>query len=103
MISLILSVPKIIALLIIKAYQKTLSLDHGIMGKVFPSMRMCKFTPSCSEYSYVSIQRFGLIKGGLMAVKRIVRCNPWNHPAYDPVPDNCMNKHQKASMGMNKN
>lgn len=87
MINFILSLPKNLLLLLIKVYQKTLSLDHGYLGKLFPNMRMCKFTPSCSEYSFIAVQRYGFLKGGVMAAKRIVRCNPWNHPGYDPVPD----------------
>lgn len=74
---------------IIRIYQKTLSLDHGAIGKIFPNFRSCKFTPTCSEYTYQSIERFGSIKGGWLGLKRIVRCNPWTEAGqYDPVPSN---------------
>ena len=79
---------KKIFLWLIKIYQKTLSLDHGYLGKVFPNWRNCKFTPTCSEYMYKSIDRFGIFRGGLLGIKRLVRCNPWAVPGqYDPVPE----------------
>lgn len=78
---------KQILLFLIRIYQKTLSLDHGYLGKVFPNTRYCKFLPTCSEYSYEAIDKYGVLKGGAMAVKRIVKCNPWTEPGkYDPVP-----------------
>ena len=78
---------KSIFLKTIKAYQKTLSYDHGIMGKLFPNTRFCKFTPTCSEYSYEAIDKYGVLKGSVLSIKRVVRCNPWSEPgAYDPVP-----------------
>ncbi|MDV7396243.1 membrane protein insertion efficiency factor YidD, partial [Arthrospira platensis SPKY1] len=43
-------------------------------------------TPSCSHYGYEAIQKYGLLKGGWMAVKRIGRCHPFNPGGYDPVP-----------------
>jgi len=71
---------------IIKIYQKTLSLDHGILGKVFPNRRNCKFTPTCSEYFYEAVEKYGVLKGSAMGLKRLGRCNPWTEPGqYDPV------------------
>ena len=78
---------KQVVLFLIRIYQQTLSYDHGLMGKVFPSTRNCKFTPSCSEYGYEAIDKYGVIKGGNLAVKRILRCTPRALPGqYDPVP-----------------
>jgi putative membrane protein insertion efficiency factor len=75
------------ALKIIKVYQKIFSLDHGFLGKLFPNTRYCKFTPTCSEYGYTAVERFGLLKGGYLAVRRLLKCNPWSEPGrYDPVP-----------------
>jgi len=78
---------KKIILWLIKQYQKTLSLDHGIMGKLYPYKRNCKFLPTCSEYGYEAIEKYGVIKGSFLATKRILRCNPWTKPGqHDPVP-----------------
>jgi uncharacterized protein len=74
-------------LLLIRIYQKTLSFDHGFLGKIFPNTRYCKFTPTCSEYGYGSVERYGVFKGFYLFSKRIVRCNPWAEAGrYDPVP-----------------
>jgi putative membrane protein insertion efficiency factor len=77
---------KTLILKIIKIYQHTLSLDHGALGKIFPNTRGCKFTPTCSEYTYQSIEKYGVIKGSRMGLKRVIRCNPWAQAGqYDPV------------------
>lgn len=70
---------------LIVAYQKTLSFDHGLLGVVFP-FRFCRFYPSCSEYARRSILRFGVFRGGDLAMRRFFRCHPWNSGGYDPVP-----------------
>ncbi|MBU1119924.1 membrane protein insertion efficiency factor YidD [Patescibacteria group bacterium] len=78
---------KYILLFLIRIYQKTLSYDHGYMGKLFPNNRPCKFTPSCSEYGYQAIDKYGAFKGTKMAVQRVIRCTPSAQPGqYDPVP-----------------
>ena len=47
----------------------------------------CRFSPTCSQYSYEAISRFGLVKGGALSIKRFFRCNPFTHGYYDPVPE----------------
>jgi uncharacterized protein len=76
--------PRKIILKIIRIYQKTLSPDHG-PAKVFFPHGYCRFNPTCSEYGYKSIEKYGVIKGGIMAMWRIIRCNPWNKGGNDPV------------------
>ena len=46
----------------------------------------CRFTPTCSEYAMEAIQKHGAWKGGLLAIWRILRCNPFCKGGYDPVP-----------------
>ncbi len=45
----------------------------------------CRFVPTCSEYGYEAIAKYGIIKGGRLAVWRILRCNPFGRGGYDPV------------------
>lgn len=68
----------------IRLYQKTLSFDHGIVGKIFGE-RFCRFYPSCSEYTYQAVQKYGVLQGGFKGVRRVTRCHPWNDGGYDPL------------------
>ena len=45
----------------------------------------CRFVPSCSEYSYQALQKYGAIKGTALSIWRILRCNPFNKGGYDPL------------------
>jgi len=75
--SAIASVPRRVAVAVIRVYQKVLS-------PLMPPS--CRFTPTCSNYAVGAIQRYGLMHGGWLALKRIARCHPWNPGGYDPVP-----------------
>jgi putative membrane protein insertion efficiency factor len=47
----------------------------------------CRFVPSCSEYSWRAVKKFGIVRGGLLTVERLARCNPWQKPnTPDPIP-----------------
>lgn len=63
---------------LIRFYQKNIS------SRTPPS---CRFEPTCSAYTLEAIERFGFIKGTLMGMWRILRCNPWSRGGYDPVPE----------------
>ncbi len=46
----------------------------------------CPYTPTCSEYALIAIEKYGAIKGGFLTLWRLIRCNPFSHGGYDPVP-----------------
>jgi len=75
---------RFLVLRIIRVYQKTLSFDYGI-PKIFYPHGFCRFHPTCSEYGYQAIEKYGIIKGGLLVLGRILRCNPFSKGGYDPV------------------
>lgn len=54
----------------------------------------CRFVPSCSQYAVEAITHFGLVKGGWLAAKRLVRCHPFNPGGYDPVPFELAQQHK---------
>jgi putative membrane protein insertion efficiency factor len=55
----------------------------------------CRFTPSCSQYAIEAIDKFGAIRGTILATYRILRCNPFCRGGYDPVPDKFTFKRQE--------
>ncbi|WP_312635230.1 membrane protein insertion efficiency factor YidD [Oscillibacter sp.] len=46
----------------------------------------CRFYPTCSQYALEAIEKYGALKGGYLAVRRVLRCNPFHRGGYDPVP-----------------
>lgn len=72
------NLPRILALGLIRLYQMT-------FARTLPP-NTCRFYPTCSHYAYRAIYKYGLLKGGLMAGWRVLRCNPFNPGGYDPVP-----------------
>lgn len=68
---------KRLALRLIKLYQLTVS-------RVTPTS--CRFVPSCSQYTYEAVAKFGFFKGVYLGVKRLTRCHPLHQGGYDPVP-----------------
>jgi len=53
-------------------------------SRILPSS--CRFAPSCSAYAIEALSRYGALKGGWLALRRILRCHPWGGHGYDPVP-----------------
>lgn len=76
--------PRFFVLKLIKIYQKTLSFDHGPLKAFFPQ-GYCRYHPTCSNYAYQAIEKYGLIKGGIKSFWRLLRCNPFSGGGYDPV------------------
>ncbi|MFN8613417.1 MAG: membrane protein insertion efficiency factor YidD [Vulcanimicrobiota bacterium] len=68
--------PAKISLFFIRCYQATKPIRPA----------MCRFTPSCSEYTRQAIEKYGLVKGGWLGTKRICRCQPFYPGGHDPVP-----------------
>lgn len=70
--------PRRAAMMLVRAYQFTVS---PLLGP------RCKYYPSCSHYGYTALERHGLVKGSALAAWRILRCNPWSHGGVDDVPE----------------
>ncbi len=65
-------------LYIIRFYQLCLS--------PYKKSACCRFYPTCSQYAYEAIQKYGVFKGVYLGLKRILKCNPFHKGGYDPVP-----------------
>jgi uncharacterized protein len=69
---------KRLLLAVIRLYQRTLA-------RALPP-DTCRFYPTCSHYGYEAIEKYGVVKGGWLAIRRVARCHPLNPGGYDPVP-----------------
>lgn len=65
-----------ISIKLIKFYQKLPLNTHN----------KCRFYPTCSNYAIEALEKYGFFKGWFLAIKRIIRCNPFGKKGYDPVP-----------------
>lgn len=65
-----------------------LTLIRAYQHRISPALpRRCRYEPSCSSYAVEAIGRFGVIRGTLLAVWRLLRCNPFSHGGFDPIPE----------------
>ena len=69
--------PKRVMLWLVRYYRAYISPMHP---------GCCRFTPTCSQYAMEAIEKYGALKGGFLAFRRILRCNPFCKGGYDPVP-----------------
>ncbi|MCA1955065.1 MAG: membrane protein insertion efficiency factor YidD [Anaerolinea sp.] len=74
----VVNLPRALLLGLIRLYQ-------AVVSPALPP-DTCRFYPSCSHYGYQAVYKYGALKGGWMAFKRVLRCNPFNPGGYDPVP-----------------
>ncbi len=77
MIRFFISLPKRLMLALIRFYRRQIS------PALPPS---CRFTPTCSQYAVEAIEKYGALKGGYLAIRRILKCHPFHPGGYDPVP-----------------
>jgi uncharacterized protein len=75
---------KIFLLKLIRFYQKYFSPDTSPLSLIHPFFGACKFQPTCSEYAYQAIEKFGVFKGLIKAITRILRCHPFSRGGWDP-------------------
>lgn len=66
-----------LALILIRIYQSFIS---PLLGP------HCRYVPTCSEYAREALEKYGFVKGSYLAVRRLLRCNPFSKGGYDPVP-----------------
>jgi len=70
---------------LIRSYQRSRFFHQPVFKALFLSDAACRFTPTCSHYSYQAIQKYGILKGGLLSLKRIFKCHPWSKAGQDPL------------------
>lgn len=66
-----------------RAVVAPITLYQRVLSPLLP--RQCKYEPSCSMYASQALQRYGILRGLVLAGWRLLRCNPWSHGGYDPV------------------
>jgi putative membrane protein insertion efficiency factor len=76
---------KKLVLKLIKIYQKSWFFRSPALKILFLSDSACRFSPTCSQYTYEAISKYGIIQGGFMGLRRILRCHPWSKGGYDPL------------------
>lgn len=76
---------KKLLLKLIKLYQHTSTFRHQLLKTLWLSDASCRFQPTCSQYMYEAINKYGTIRGVLLGLKRILRCHPWSKGGPDPL------------------
>jgi len=71
----------------IRFYQRSYWFRSSFLKAIFATDAVCRFSPTCSTYTYQAVAKYGSMKGLWLGLKRIVRCHPWAHAGYDPIPE----------------
>ena len=74
-----------LALSLIRLYLKTSFFHKAIFRNLFISDSVCRYHPTCSNYTCQAVEKYGVFKGLFLGLKRIVRCHPWAKGGYDPL------------------
>jgi putative membrane protein insertion efficiency factor len=72
-------------LILIRFYQQFSPFHSRLFKTLFMSDKVCRFRPTCSQYTYQAIKKYGILKGCFLGFKRIVRCHPFSRGGYDPL------------------
>lgn len=75
MLHRLVALPKLALIGLVRVYQ-------GVVSPHLPPS--CRYTPTCSAYAVEALRRYGALKGSVLTVHRLLRCNPWSHGGYDP-------------------
>ena len=76
---------KKVVLKLIRLYQKSKFVRSAFFRNLYITDAVCRFRPTCSEYTYQAISKYDVIKGSFFGLKRIIRCHPWSQGGYDPL------------------
>ncbi|MBP9690896.1 membrane protein insertion efficiency factor YidD [Candidatus Woesebacteria bacterium] len=76
---------KSFVLAFLRFYKYTSFFHNHIFKTLTMSNSVCIYTPTCSEYMYQAVEKYGAFKGMYLGIKRLISCNPWSHGGHDPV------------------
>lgn len=76
---------KKLVLKLIRFYKKHLSYNNYWLNAFYLSEGNCRFTPTCSDYAYQAIDKYGFIKGFFLGIWRILKCHPFSRGGFDPL------------------
>jgi putative membrane protein insertion efficiency factor len=76
---------KEIILRLIRFYQRTEIFRGALAKQLFLNESACRFTPTCSDYTYQAVNKYGSVKGLVFGFKRIIRCHSWSKGGFDPI------------------
>lgn len=71
---------------LITLYQRSGFFRNQFFRFFWLSDSVCRFTPTCADYTYQAVDKYGAVKGLFLGLKRILRCHPWNKGGFDPIP-----------------